>query len=137
MGKLRDNLSISACTSAARNGDLEELKSLREQGFPWDAQTLVGGCSDGGIHIVRWAINNGCPIDYDKDDENYKRMLGYGECGEDIMNVCNNLAMMGDIEIMKLAMEKGAPLRRSSIGIAELNKHKKLAEWLKIQTFVN
>ena len=49
-GVLLDRYKLLLCAAAARNGDLEELKALRADKWPWD-------------EVLKWARENGCPWD--------------------------------------------------------------------------
>ena len=50
------------CAAAARNGDLEELKALREAKFPWDNWTCGFAAAGGHLEVLQWAHENGCPL---------------------------------------------------------------------------
>ena len=47
------------CQAAARSGQLEELKVLRENGWPWDANTCSGAARGGNIEVLQWSHANG------------------------------------------------------------------------------
>ena len=49
------------CQVAARRGQLEELKLLRENGFPWDTWTCAFAAEGGHLDVLQWARANGCP----------------------------------------------------------------------------
>ena len=51
------------CQVAARRGQLEELKLLRENGFPWDMSTCRAAARGGHLEVLQWARANGCPWD--------------------------------------------------------------------------
>jgi alkylated DNA repair dioxygenase AlkB len=51
----------SECAFAAQTGNLELLKSLREQGCPWDSQTLVKTNYPGNLACRLYAQDHGCP----------------------------------------------------------------------------
>ncbi len=53
------------CKHAAIYGHIEVLKLLRLLGAEWDYWTIVWAANKGHVHIIKWAIANGC--DYDKD----------------------------------------------------------------------
>ena len=52
------------CAAAARSGQLEELKVLRENGTPWDTMTYWAAASGGHLEVLQWVRANGCPWDY-------------------------------------------------------------------------
>ena len=52
------------CAAAARSGQLEELKVLRENGTPWDTMTYWAAASGGHLEVLQWVRANSCPWDY-------------------------------------------------------------------------
>ena len=51
------------CAAAARKGDLEELKALRADEWPWDTRTCLFAARGGHLEVLKWARENGCPWD--------------------------------------------------------------------------
>ena len=51
------------CQAAARSGQLEELKVLRTDGWPWDDGTCSAAARGGHLEVLQWARSNGCPWD--------------------------------------------------------------------------
>ena len=51
------------CQAAARSGQLEELKALRADGWPWDQDTCSAAALGGHLEVLQWARANGCPWD--------------------------------------------------------------------------
>ena len=49
------------CAAAARIGDLEALKALRAENFPWDAWTCRYAALGGHLETLKWLRENGCP----------------------------------------------------------------------------
>jgi len=49
--------------AAARSGQLEELKVLRENGFPWNEGTCGFAAKGGKLEVLQWLRANGCPWD--------------------------------------------------------------------------
>ena len=47
------------CEAAAMSGQLEELKLLRADGWPWDAETCAAAARGGHLEVLRWALANG------------------------------------------------------------------------------
>ena len=60
-GVLKDE--CLTCAAAARNGDLEELKALRAEKFPWDWETCALAAQYGHLDVLKWARENDCPWD--------------------------------------------------------------------------
>ena len=48
------------CAAAARSGQLEELKKLRENGCPWNAKTCAYAVMGGHLEVLQWAHANDC-----------------------------------------------------------------------------
>ena len=51
------------CGAAARSGQLEELKALRADGWPWDIGTCHAAAQGGQLMVLRLLHANGCPWD--------------------------------------------------------------------------
>ena len=56
---------FSACSLAAKRGDLEEMRRLRRQGAPWSAEVCQAAAWGGHVHVLEWARRHGCPWDWD------------------------------------------------------------------------
>ena len=76
------------CEAAARSGQLEELKLLRENGCPWDGMTCSAAARGGHLEVVQWARANSCPWDTD---------------------TCSAAALGGHLEVLQWARANGAP----------------------------
>ena len=76
------------CAAAARVGDLEALKALRAENFPWDALTCMRAAKGGHLEILKWARENDCPWDE---------------------MTCTYAAYGGQLEVLKWARENGCP----------------------------
>ena len=51
------------CAAAARSGQLEALKALRAENFPWHERTCAYAAFGGHLEMLKWARENGCPWD--------------------------------------------------------------------------
>ena len=51
------------CLVAARSGNLEKLKALRENYWPWDEGTCAAAAQGGHLEVLQWTRANGCPWD--------------------------------------------------------------------------
>lgn len=53
------------CSAAAAGGHLEVLQWLRSQDppCPWNGDVPAETAEEGYLHIVRWALTHGCPVD--------------------------------------------------------------------------
>ena len=58
-GRLSDTRLL--CAAAAASGQLEELKALRAENFPWGKQTCAKAAYGGHLETLQWARENGCP----------------------------------------------------------------------------
>jgi hypothetical protein len=85
-GRLSDERLL--CAAAARNGDLEALKALRTENFPWDTLTCEFAAKGGHLEVLKWARENDCPWDED---------------------TCADAAQRGHLEVLKWARENGCP----------------------------
>ena len=59
----RVTFNIELCKAAAYGGQLEVLKWLRENSYPWDEMTCACAASGGYLKMLQWARANGCPWD--------------------------------------------------------------------------
>jgi len=51
------------CAEAAARGNLDQLKKLREDGYPWNKYTCANAAESGHLDVLQWARENGCPWD--------------------------------------------------------------------------
>ena len=51
------------CAAAAANGNLEELKALRVEKFPWDEDTCALAAKGGHLEVLKWLRENDCRWD--------------------------------------------------------------------------
>ena len=56
-----DYIFNSVCMWAAGKGQLEILKWLRENDFPWNEETCARAALFGHLELLQWAHENGCP----------------------------------------------------------------------------
>ena len=63
-GDLDDDFN-SLCTWAAEEGQLEILKWLRANDFPWSVRTCAYAAEGGHLEVLQWARANGCPWNRD------------------------------------------------------------------------
>ena len=57
-GVLKDEQLL--CAAAARSGQLEALKALRAENFPWNTATCEFAAWGGHLEILKWARENDC-----------------------------------------------------------------------------
>jgi hypothetical protein len=66
---------------AARNGKLNCLKYLHENGCPWDESTCRYAAYNGHLECLKYALEHGCPWD---DETLYANEHKFPECPDDI-----------------------------------------------------
>ena len=76
------------CQAAARSGQLEELKLLRADGWPWSEYTCGCAAERGHLEVLRWLRANGCPWDEE---------------------TCTCAAEGGHLEVLQWARANGCP----------------------------
>jgi hypothetical protein len=81
------------CQAAARSGQLEELKVLRADGWPWDRDTCSAAALGGHLEVLQWACANGCPWDIRTWDS----------------NTCASAAMGGHLDVLQWLRANGCP----------------------------
>ena len=96
------------CAAAARIGDLEALKALRAENFPWDAWTCRYAALGGHLETLKWLRENGCPWD--------KR-------------TCEFAAYYGHLEVLKWARENGCPWDKRTCEFAAKGGHLEVLKW--------
>ena len=82
------------CYAAARSGQLEELKALRENGCPWHEMTCMGAAMGGHLDMLQWARANSGP---------------WNE------KTCEGAARGGQLEVLQWLRANGCPWRRSHV----------------------
>ena len=85
-GVLRDKTFL--CAAAARKGDLEELKALRADEWPWNERTCTWAARGGHLEVLKWARANNCP---------------WSE------STCTSAARGGQLEVLKWARANDCP----------------------------
>ena len=96
------------CWAAARGGNLEELKALRENGCPWDTNTCQGAAIGGHLEVLQWVRANGCPWD------------GW---------TCASAAMGGNLEVLQWARANGCPWDEYTCSWAAKGGHLEVLQW--------
>ena len=103
------------CWRMARNGNLELLQFLRENGCPWDDWTCWGAARYGHLDCLKYAHENGCPWDWrtccEAAEKGKLECLQYAHehgCDWDEWT-CSFAAKNGHLECLKYAHENGCP----------------------------
>ncbi len=98
------------CVAAARIGDLEALKALRAENFPWDWRTCEKAALGGQLKFLKWARANGCP---------------WNEW------TCAYAAEGGHLEVLQWAHENGCPWDKDTCLHAVKNGHLDILQYLR------
>ena len=88
------------CMAAARSGQLEELKVLRADGWPWDQDTCSAAALGGHLEVLQWARAKGCPWD---------------------IRTCHKAAEGGHLKVLLWARKNGCPCDENELHIAAQN----------------
>jgi len=119
----------STCASAAKNGKLDCLKYLHENGCPWDKSTCAYAAVKGHLDCLKYAHENGCP--WDKDTCALAAKNGHLDClkyahengcpwDED---TCASAAVNGHLDCLKYAHENGCPWDEYTCRVAATRGH--------------
>jgi len=100
--------TFSLCTIAATEGQLEVLKWLRENDFPWSERTCNVAAQGGHLEVLQWAHANGCPWDED---------------------TCSGAAEGGHLEVLQWAHANGCPWDWETCRMAALRDHLEILQW--------
>ena len=98
------------CQAAARSGQLDELKLLRADGWPWDAGTCSSAAKGGHLEVLQWAHANGCPWNF---------------------LTCLEAAKGGHLEVLQWAHENGCPWSADTCSGAAEGGHLEIIQWLR------
>ena len=98
----------SLCQAAARGGNLEELKVLRAEGWPWGVMTCAYATLGGHLEVLQWARANGCPWD------------GW---------TCASAAMGGHLEVLQWVRANGCPWDGWTCSWAAKGGHLEVLQW--------
>ena len=81
------------CAAAAKSGQLEALKALRAESYPWNEKTCSAAAQNGHLEVLKWARANGCPWDE---------------------RTCAFAAEGGHLDVLTWARENGCPWNEST-----------------------
>ena len=96
------------CQAAARSGQLEQLKVLRADGWPWDRDTCSAAALGGHLKVLRWVRANGCPWD---------------------ISTCHEAAEGGHLKVLQWARANGCPWDKGTCDWAAHGGHLELLLW--------
>jgi hypothetical protein len=99
------------CQAAARSGQLEELKALRADGWPWNKYTCARAAEGRHIEVLQWLRANGCPWDE---------------------NTCVLAALGGHFEVLQWARANGCPWNEYTCSSAAKGGHLEVLQWARV-----
>ena len=115
-GSVLVNDYISLCTLAAKEEQLEILRWLRENDFPWDENTCEEAAGRGNLEVLQWLRANGCPwkggtcwkaaLGWHLEVLQWARANGCPWCPQ----TCELAAEKGHLNILKWARMNGCPM---------------------------
>ena len=93
-------------------GQLEILKWLRANDFPWGKQTCERAASGGHIEVLQWAHANGCPW-----NENTCACAAYGGHLGVLQWMCTKRLPVGQVDVRERGV--GRTPRDAAVGARE------------------
>ena len=96
------------CEAAANVGNLEELKVLRADGWPWDEWTCQRAAEGGHLEVLRWLRDNSCPWDG---------------------TTCKGAALGGHLPVLQWLRANGCPWDLWTCAKAANSGHLELLQW--------
>jgi hypothetical protein len=119
----------SLCQSAARSGQLEELKALRAENYPWNAWACAFAAKGGHLRVLQWARENGCRwakmtclCAAEGGHLNLLKWAHENGCPWDA-RTCAVAAKYGKFEVLQWAHGNGCPLDAKTCLIAATGGH--------------
>lgn len=91
-------------------GNLDGIKWLREIGYSWNIVTLEFSVIAGHLHVIRWAIRDGCP------------------CGPSIVK---HALRQRKTDVLEVMLQCGIPWYKCVSKIADRCKDLKTRKWLR------
>ena len=104
----RLELSENLLQEAAKTGQLEVVKWLRANGWPWNTTTCSWVEEGGHLEVLQWARANGCPWNEWR---------------------CSSAAQGGHLEVLQWARANGCPWDERTCAEATSNGHFELLSW--------
>ena len=132
-GVLKDERLL--CAAAARSGQLEALKALRAENFPWNTATCEFAAKGGHFEVLKWARENDCPWNewtcWRAAEGGHFEVLKWARengCPWD-EDTCASAAAGGHLEMLKWARENGCPWDEHTCEYAADRGHFEVLQW--------
>jgi len=131
-------LAQQLCSYASANNQLPMLKYLREiQHFEWDKYTVQFSLCEERLSILKYAIENGCPIpEYSmhmalgmKTIEGLRILVEIGKIPINNPSYILAAAQHGNLECLQYLYERGAPWHPQAMNTAAREKHIECVEY--------
>ena len=123
------------CEAAARSGQLEELKLLRENDTPWDRDTCWAAAKGGHLKVLQWLRTNNCPWDEETctmaAEGGHLEVLQWARANCCPCNkfTCEWAAGHGHLEVLQWARANGRPWDGNTLIAARTKGHLELVTW--------
>jgi len=98
----------SACSNAARFGQLKVLQQALADGCPWNENTCSNAAKGGHLEVLQWARANGCL---------------WNEV------TCSEAAFVGRLDVLQWARTNGCPWDEDTCSCAARGGHLELLQW--------
>ena len=124
------------CAAAARSGQLEELKVLRADGWPWDAETCHAAANSGHLEVLQWLRANGCLWNWATRayaaGGGHLEVLQWARASRCPWNdfTCTMAAKGGHLEVLQWAHANGCPCDEMELHIATEAGHEAIVRTL-------
>ena len=125
------------CQAAARSGQLEELKALRENDTPWDTDTCWRAAAGGHLEVMQWARENGCPWNAETCTSaaqgGHLEVLQWARANDCPWNEGMFLvaATGGQLEVLQWLRTNGCPWNAVTCSVAATGGHLEVLQWLR------
>jgi hypothetical protein len=127
--------TFSLCTIAATEGQLEVLKWLRENDFPWSERTCNVAAQGGHLEVLQWAHANGCPWDWEtcrmaalRDHLEILQWARANDCPWDA-TTCSGAAEGGHLKVLQWAHANGCPWDERTCSAVASSGHLEMLKW--------
>ena len=132
-----DYIFNSVCMWAAGKGQLEILKWLRENDFPWNEETCARAALFGHLELLQWAHENGCPWKQNTcsatAEGRHLEVLQWARangCPWDEWT-CSDAAYGGHLEVLQWARANGCHWNEETCEYTAWEGHLKVLQWLR------